>query len=82
MKQNITLSLDTGILKRLKVFVAQHDTSISELFRQQAMAILDPDNTYEKAQKKALKHLKKGFKGGEGRPYKTRDELYDRKVFS
>lgn len=82
MKQNITLSLETDVLKRLKVFVAQHDTSISEWFRQQVMAMLEPVDAYENARKMALKHLKKGFKGGKGRPYQTRDELYDRKVFS
>lgn len=82
MRQNITLSLDSVFLKRLKVFAAQHDTSISELLRQQALAILETEGAYEKAQKKALKHLKKGFKGGKDRPYQTRNEIYDRSVFS
>jgi DUF1365 family protein len=77
VKQNITVSLDKGILRKAKVLAARRDTSISGLLSQQIEALVGQEEAYERAHREAVKLLEKGFHlGGEGMV--NREELHER----
>lgn len=77
MNQNLTLSLNQELLKRVKVVAAKKNKSISNLVRDFFQKLVKEEGVYVKAQKKALDHLKNGIKLGGGPYYKTRDELHE-----
>ena len=66
-KQNVTISLDKGILRKAKVLAACRDTSISGLLRQQIERLVGEEEAYERAHTKAMKLLGKGFHLGGAR---------------
>jgi hypothetical protein len=76
-KTNITLKIDTQLLKKIKVLAAQEDTSISALMA----ALLEervkryPD--VERAKDRALARLREGYDLGFTPPL-SRDELHER----
>ncbi len=76
-KQNITLSLDKGILRKAKVLAARRDTSISGLLTQQIEALVGQEEAYERARSEAMKLLEKGFHLG-GAGMVSREELHER----
>jgi predicted transcriptional regulator len=76
-KQNITISLDKGILRKAKVLAARRDTSVSGLLTQQIEDLVGREEAYERARGEAMKLLEKGFRlGGEGMV--SREELHER----
>jgi hypothetical protein len=76
-KQNITLSLEKGILRKAKVLAARRDTSISGLLAEQIEIMVGEDEAYECARRDATKLMEKGFRlGGAGAA--SRDELHER----
>lgn len=77
MKQNITLSLDKGVLRKAKVLAARRDTSISGLLSQQIEMLVGEEEAYERARQDAMKLLERGFHLG-GRRMASRDELHER----
>lgn len=76
MKQNITLSLDTAVLKRAKKLAATKNQSISRLLADDLTARVDAERQYEIHQRQALQWLEQGFDLG-GR-YLTRDQAHAR----
>ncbi len=78
MQQNITLKLDKSLLQQAKIQASQQRTSVSALMVEALRSLLKRSQGYDKAYKKALTYLKKGFKMG-GAPYfSSRDELHQR----
>jgi predicted transcriptional regulator len=76
-KTNITLKIDTELLKKIKVLAAQQDTSISALLIASLEEKLRKDLDYEHAKQKALARLEKGYDLG-FQPVRSRDELHER----
>ena len=76
-KQNITVSLDKGILRKARVLAARRDTSISGLLTQQIEALVSEDEAYERARRDALQLMERGFHLG-GAGMISRDELHER----
>ena len=76
-KQNITVSLDKGILRKARVLAARRDTSISGLLTQQIEALISEDDAYERARRDALQLMERGFHLG-GAGMISRDELHER----
>lgn len=76
-RQNITLSLDKGVLRKAKVLAARRDTSISGLLTQQIEALVGEDEAYERARRNAARLMEKGFHLG-GAGMVSRDELHER----
>lgn len=76
MKQNITLALDKDIIQRLRMVAARRMTSVSNLLREELVALVDRAEKYDQAKAKALAFLDQGFHLG-GKPA-ARDDLYDR----
>ncbi len=76
-KQNITLSLDKGILRKAKVLAARRETSISGLLSQQIETLVGQEEAYERARRDAMRLLEKGFHLG-GAGVVSREALHER----
>lgn len=76
MKQNITLALDKGLIKKLRVIAAQRSTSVSQMLTEELQQIVERAERYEIAKRQALAALDSGFHLG-GQPAK-REELHER----
>jgi predicted transcriptional regulator len=77
MKSNITLKLDRDLLRKVRILAAEKDTSVSALLTEQlAKAVRDREG-YEKAKRRALARLKRGYNLG-FTPPASRDELHER----
>lgn len=76
MKQNITVSLDKDLIRKLKVIAAERSTSISRLLGQEMREIVARAGHYEQAKRKAVAAIDKGFHLGGQRL--NRDELHER----
>ena len=77
-RQNVTLSLPKPLLKKAKVVAAQQDKSLSELMREALERHVSQNADYEKARKRHLKLLERGFDlGSHGQPSVSREELHE-----
>jgi post-segregation antitoxin (ccd killing protein) len=76
-KQNITLSLDKDLIRQARQLSVLKSTSISKLLSQELERLVRDHEQYERAKRRALATMKKGFHMG-GRIMATRDELHDR----
>ena len=77
MKQNIILSLDKELLRKVKHVAVERGTSISGLLAEHLEQIVEQDKEYELARKKAVGLMKRGLKLG-GKIRATRDEWHER----
>jgi hypothetical protein len=78
MKQNITLSLDRNVLKKVKVLAAKKDVSVTRLLAEELTKIVHEDDQYESSKRRAMARLKKGFHLG-GFTFTRRDELHEQR---
>jgi hypothetical protein len=77
MKTNITLKLDSEILRQVRIIAAEEGTSISGFLASKLEEIVNHRKSYARAKKRALARLRKGFEIGYVRPA-SRDELHER----
>ena len=77
MKQNITLSLDKDLILKAKVISAKRRSSISNMLSQELRRIVESDEKYEIAKKRAIADLKVGYHLG-GIITASREELHER----
>ncbi len=77
MKTNITLKLDTSLLREIRVLAAEEGTSISALLAERLEQIVRERKTYERARKRALARLREGLDLQWSPPH-SRDELHER----
>jgi hypothetical protein len=77
MKSNITLKIDTELLREARIMAAQEDTSISALLGRQLESLVRRRKAYEGARRRALARLKEGWNLGWTAP-RSRDELHER----
>jgi hypothetical protein len=77
MKSNITLKLDTDLIREARVLAAEEDTSISALLAARLEQIVRERKTYQRARKRALARLREGMDLG-WTPPRSRDELHER----
>lgn len=77
MKTNITLNLDSGLLREVKILAAREDTSISALLAARLEQIVREHKTYDRARKRALARLREGL-DLKWTPPRSRDELHER----
>ena len=75
-KTNVTLKIDSQLLKRIKILAAEEDTSISALMVTLLEEKLNEKSDYERAKQRALLRMTQGFDLG-GRPL-SRDEIHER----
>jgi hypothetical protein len=77
MKSNITLKLDTALLREAKILAAENGTSISALVTSSLEQIVRERKTFSRARRRALSHLRDGM-DLHWSPPRTRNELHER----
>jgi hypothetical protein len=77
MKANITLKLDAEILREARILAAEEGLSVSALLAAKLDEIVRQRKGYERARKRAVARLRKGF-DLRWTPLRYRDELHDR----
>jgi hypothetical protein len=77
MKSNITLKLDSDLLREVRILAAEQGTSISALLSARLQKIVDEKKAYDVARRRAIARLREGYDLGWKRP-KSRDELHER----
>jgi predicted transcriptional regulator len=76
-KSNITLKLDSDLLRRVKILAAQQGTSISAIVAAKLEEAVKDKDEYEKAMKRSLAIMREGWNLGWQKP-RSRDELHER----
>lgn len=76
-KTNITLKLDSDLLRQIKIVAAKQGTSVSAMLTTQLEVLLTKRDEYEDAKKRALALMRQSTAGGWRKP-KSRDELHER----
>ena len=77
MKTNVTLKLDAELLRQARILAAERGSSISALLAAQLEKVVRERKDYEKAKRKALALMRKGF-DLRYKPPASRDELHER----
>ena len=63
-KQNLTVSLDGGTIRKAKVLAAKRNTSVTRLLADYVEEMVAEDEKYEAALRSALDYMEKGFPMG------------------
>ncbi len=77
MKTNVTLKLDTDLLREARVVAAEEGRSISAMLTDRLEAIVRERKAFDKARRRALARLRDGL-DLQRTPPKSRDELHER----
>lgn len=77
MKANITLKLDADVIREAKVMAAEEGKSVSALLADELERLVRQRKSYDRARKRELARLRKGFDLG-WTPPRSRDELHER----
>jgi hypothetical protein len=77
MKTNVTLKLDTELLREARILAAEEGCSMSALLAEQLDALVRERKAFEKARRRALARLRSGL-DLRWTPAASRDELYGR----
>ena len=75
--QNVTVRLDRRTLRKARVLAAKRQTSISALLARQIEVLVGEEEAYERAHRRALALLDRGFHLG-GRIEVPRDQWHER----
>ena len=74
---NITVKVDAVLAKEAKVLAARRGTSLSRLVAEQLETLVNDDQMYAAARRRALRRLKRGY-DLEWEPAENRALLHDR----
>jgi hypothetical protein len=77
MKTNLTLKIETELLREARILAAKEGTSISALVTTRLEQIVRESKAYERAHRRARARLRNGLEMGWKRP-ESRDELHER----
>ena len=77
MKTNITLKLDTDLLRQIRVLAAEEDTSVSAMLATRLEQIVRERKAYHRARQRALARLREGM-DLRWTPAASRDEIHER----
>ncbi|MCZ7536100.1 MAG: DUF6364 family protein [Acidimicrobiia bacterium] len=73
-RTNLTIQLESDVIRRAKVVAAKRGTSVSALVAQELTELADEDERYEDARRRAMQLMEHATPHG-GRTW-SRDELY------
>ena len=76
-KQNVTISLSVGLVRKARVLAARRSTSISGLLAEQIERLVGEEDMWERSEKSALALLEKGFHLG-GQITASRENWHER----
>jgi hypothetical protein len=77
MKTNITLKLDSELIREARILAAENGTSISALLSTRLEQLVRERRSYNRARRRALARLREGFDLA-WTPPRSRDELHQR----
>jgi hypothetical protein len=77
MRTNVTLEIDTDLLRKVRVVAAQEGRSVSELLTERLEALVRERRAFDRARNRALGRLRSGLDPQWTRPT-FRDELHER----
>lgn len=77
MKTNITLKLDTDILREARILAAEEGLSVSALLAAKLDEAVRQRKGYDRSRRRAIARLRRGFDLG-WTPPRSRDELHER----
>ncbi|HET7209374.1 MAG TPA: hypothetical protein VFI95_22550 [Terriglobales bacterium] len=77
MKTNITLKLESDLLREVRILAAQEGTSISALLSDKLEKMVRERKAYDRARNRALRRLRAGIELN-WEPPRSRDELHER----
>lgn len=77
MKTNVTLKIESDLLREARVLAAEQGTSISALLTSRLEEAVRERRGYEQARRRALARLRRGFNLG-WTPPASREELHER----
>jgi hypothetical protein len=77
MKTNITLKLDTDILREARILAAEEGLSVSSLLAAKLEEVVRERKGYDRSRRRALARLRGGF-DLDWTPPRSRDELHER----
>jgi hypothetical protein len=77
MKANITLKIESDLLREARILAAEEGTSISALLAARLEQIVRERKGYAQARRRAIARLRKGF-DLRWEPPRSRDELHER----
>lgn len=77
MKANITLKLDSALLREIRILAAEEGTSISGLLAARLEEIINQRKAYNRSRRRALARLREGL-DLRWTPPRSRDELHER----
>ena len=77
MKANITLKIETNLLKEARILAAEEGTSISALLATRLEQAVRERTKYHQARQRAVARLRTGF-DLHWTPPRSRDELHER----
>lgn len=77
MKTNVTLKLDTDLLREARVLAAEEGRSLSALLTDRLEALIRERKAFERARRRALARLRAGL-DLRWTPPRSRDELHER----
>jgi hypothetical protein len=73
--KNITISLPEDVARWIRIWAAEHDSSVSKMLGNLIKEKMESDNGYEKAMKSFLNGKPRPMKAKGG--YPAREELYE-----
>lgn len=76
-RHNVTLSIESDLLREAKVLAAQRGTSVSRMLSEELERLVRQDRAYDAARRRALARLDRGWDLG-WTPPASRDELHQR----
>lgn len=76
-KRNLTVQLDTEVIRKARVLAAERSTSVSQLVADEIERLVGRRDAYQAAKRQALAMLSNGYHMGQG-SLPAREELYDR----
>jgi len=76
-KANVTLTIDSDLLREARVLAAAEGTSVSGLLRRRLEELVRQNKAYDAARRRALARLRKGY-DLQWTPPRSRDELHER----
>jgi hypothetical protein len=77
MKTNVTLKLDTDLLREVRVVAAEEGRSVSALLTERLESIVRERKAFDRASRRALARLREGL-DLQWTPPGSRDELHER----
>ena len=78
MKTNVTLKIDSDLLREARVLAAREGRSVSGLMADQLEELVRGERAYEAAKRRALARLREGF-DLRWEPPASREELHERR---